>query len=142
MTVKAILAQKGRNVVKIAPSSTLSEALEVLAQNRIGAVIVAADGRLDGILSERDIVRAIARAGASVLSRPAEEVMTRRVVSCRERDTIGDVMESMTQGKFRHLPVVEDGRLVGLISIGDVVKHRLEEIQRESNALREYILTA
>lgn len=143
MTVKAILADKGRSVVTISPTISLSTAIKILAENRIGAVVVTnADHGLEGILSERDLVRALAEHGASVLNEPVEKVMTRKVVTCVETDTVNDMMERMTAGKFRHVPVLEEGRIAGIVSIGDVVKHRLMQIENESNALREYILTA
>lgn len=143
MTVKAILSRKGRDVVTIAPTANLSEAVRLLAGKRIGAVVVTgADDRVAGILSERDIVRALGERGADALSDNVAAVMTRKVTTCTEDDTIAAIMERMTTGKFRHLPVVEQGRLSGVISIGDVVKSRVEEIERESDALREYIATA
>jgi CBS domain-containing protein len=143
MTVKAILSRKGNNVITIEPTVTLSAAVNILAEHRIGAVVVAgADKQVAGILSERDIVRALAQRGPGVLEEAVGQVMTRKVVTCTESDTMAALMERMTQGKFRHLPVVERGKLVGLVSIGDVVKHRLGEMEHESNALREYILTA
>jgi CBS domain-containing protein len=143
MTVKAILSRKGNNVITIEPTVTLSAAVNILAEHRIGAVVVAgADKQVAGILSERDIVRALAQRGPGALEDAVGQVMTRKVVTCTESDTVAALMERMTQGKFRHLPVVERGKLVGLVSIGDVVKHRLGEMEHESNALREYILTA
>jgi CBS domain-containing protein len=143
MTVKAILSRKGSDVVTIAPTANLSEAVKLLAQRRIGAVIVTgADNRVAGILSERDIVRALGERGADALGDNIAAVMTRKVTTCVEADTVSDIMERMTTGKFRHVPVVEQGRLAGVISIGDVVKFRVEEIERESDALREYIATA
>jgi CBS domain-containing protein len=143
MTVKAILSRKGNNVITIEPTVTLSAAINMLAEHRIGAVVVAgADKQVAGILSERDIVRALAQRGPGALEDAVGQVMTRKVVTCTESDTVAALMERMTQGKFRHLPVVERGKLVGLVSIGDVVKHRLGEMEHESNALREYILTA
>ena len=143
MTVKAILSRKGRDVVTIAPTANLSEAVKLLAEKRIGAVVVTgADDRVAGILSERDIVRALGERGAGALGDNVAAVMTRKVTTCAEADTISLIMERMTTGKFRHLPVVEQGHLVGVISIGDVVKTRVEEIERESDALREYIATA
>jgi CBS domain-containing protein len=143
MTVKAILSRKGNDVITIEPTVTLSDAVKILADRRIGAVVVVgADRQVAGILSERDIVRALAQRGPGALQDAVEQVMTRRVVTCSESDTVAAIMERMTQGKFRHLPVVERGKLAGLVSIGDVVKHRLEEMEHESNALREYILTA
>jgi CBS domain-containing protein len=142
MTVKAILSRKGRDVVTIDPAATIEMAARKLAERRIGAVVVLNEGRVIGILSERDIVRALAERGATVLSERVDAVMTRNVITCREADTVAHIMEQMTAGKFRHVPVVEEGRLAGIISIGDVVKSRLEEIESESNALREYIATA
>jgi len=143
MTVKAILAHKGNDVVTIEPTATLAQAAQLLAERRIGAALVLGiEGRVAGILSERDIVRALAERGGSVLAERVDQVMTRKVFTCSEADTVAQIMEQMTAGKFRHVPVVDDGRLTGIISIGDVVKHRLHEIESESNALREYILTA
>jgi CBS domain-containing protein len=143
MTVKAILSRKGSDVTKIAPTATLTDAVKLLAERRIGAVVVTGpDNRVAGILSERDIVRALAARGPDALQDPVAAVMTRKVKTCTEADTVAALMEQMTEGKFRHLPVVEQGRLVGIISIGDVVKLRVEEIVGESNALREYIATA
>jgi len=143
MTVKAILSTKGNDVVTIEPSATLAEAAKLLAERRIGAVLVLGiENRVAGILSERDIVRALAERGAAVLSERVDQVMTRKVFSCSPTDTVAQLMEQMTAGKFRHVPVVDQARLTGIISIGDVVKYRLHEIENESNALREYILTA
>jgi CBS domain-containing protein len=143
MTVKAILSSKGSAVVTIAPAASLAEAAKLLSTHRIGAVIVTGpDARVIGVLSERDIVRALADRGAAALDLRVEQAMTRRVVTAGEADTVGDIMERMTTGKFRHIPVVESDRLVGVVSIGDVVKYRLEEMERESNAMRDYILTA
>jgi len=143
MTVKAIVCRKGTDVVTIDPTASLASAAKTLATHRIGAVIITgADRQVVGILSERDIVRALAERGSSALEEPVGQVMTRKVVTCSETDTVGEIMERMTAGKFRHLPVVERGRLAGLISIGDVVKYRLEQMEHESKALHEYILTA
>ena len=143
MTVKTILAAKGGNVTTIEAIATLSAAAGLLAKHRIGALIVCgADGRVTGILSERDIVAAIAARGAAALDETVGAVMTRKVETCGQSETIGSIMERMTAGKFRHMPVVEQNRLIGVVSIGDVVKCRLEEIERETAALRQYILTA
>ena len=143
MTVKAILSRKGRAVTTIEPTATIAEAAKLLSERRIGAVIVTDAGeRIAGLLSERDIVRTLADKGAVALALSVEQVMTRRVVTCTETDTVGSIMERMTTGKFRHLPVVEDERLIGLVSIGDAVKYRLEEMELESSAMRDYILTA
>jgi len=143
MTVKAILSNKGSDVVTVEPAATLAAAARLLAERRIGAALVLGiEGRVAGILSERDIVRALSERGAAVLDERVDQVMTRKVFTCSESDTVAQIMEQMTAGKFRHVPVVDQGRLIGIISIGDVVKHRLSEIEGESNALREYILTA
>jgi CBS domain-containing protein len=99
-------------------------------------------GQIEGILSERDIVRVLGERGASVLDEPVSEVMTRKVVSCRQNETVAALMEKMTLGKFRHLPVVDGDRVVGLISIGDIVKRRVQEYETEQEALRDYIKTA
>ncbi|MDP2803651.1 MAG: CBS domain-containing protein [Phreatobacter sp.] len=143
MNVKSILDAKGRAVATIAPDATLAAAANLLAEKRIGAVVVTGAGHtVAGILSERDIVRSLSEHGARALDRSVDETMTRKVTTCAEQDSLGQLMESMTNGKFRHLPVVEDGRLVGIISIGDVVKRRLSEIEREHNALKDYVMNA
>ncbi len=105
-------------------------------------LILGVDRRIVGILSERDIVRALAERGAGALDEPVSRIMTRKVSTCTEGDTVSSIMERMTEGKFRHLPVVDQGRLVGIVSIGDVVKHRLQEMERDFAAMRDYILTA
>jgi CBS domain-containing protein len=143
MTVKAILSRKGTDVATIEPSTTLATAMKLLAERRIGALVVTgADRRIVGILSERDVVRTLAERGSGVLSEPIADVMTRKVVTCGQSETVCEIMERMTAGKFRHVPVVEQGRLIGIISIGDVVKLRLEEMEKESAALHDYIRTA
>ena len=143
MTVKTILATKGREVITTAPTVTLEEAIAVLTRHRIGALVVlGAEERVIGILSERDIVRALSEQGAGALKQPLSQVMTRTVITCSEADPISEIMDRMTRGRFRHIPVVEQDRLVGIVSIGDVVKQRLTEMERESEALRDYIQTA
>jgi CBS domain-containing protein len=143
MTVRAILDTKGHHVESVQPGAKLSTAVKILAEKKIGAVLVLnVAERIEGILSERDIVRVLGERGAAVLDEPISNVMTRKVVSCRQSDTVAAIMEMMTLGKFRHLPVVEDGSVVGLISIGDVVKWRVQEYEREQEALRDYIKTA
>jgi CBS domain-containing protein len=143
MTVKAILARKGSDVVTAEPNATLGEVVRVLSARRIGAVVVTgADRRIVGILSERDVVRVLGEKGASVLDQPIAEVMTRKVTTCSLGDTIIELMARMTEGKFRHVPVVDQGRLAGIVSIGDVVKWRVHEMEDESAALRDYIQTA
>jgi CBS domain-containing protein len=142
MTVRAILDTKGHNVLSVEPDVKLSAAIKLLAERKIGAVLVMNQGRLEGILSERDIVRVLGERGARVLEDPVSGVMTRKVVSCRQSDTVAGIMEMMTLGKFRHLPVIEEGMVVGLISIGDIVKWRVREFENEQEALRDYIKTA
>jgi CBS domain-containing protein len=143
MTVKTILSLKGGDVATIAPTASLATAARVLAERRIGALVVmdAAD-RVAGILSERDIVRALAERGAAALDERLDRAMTRRVVTCAEATTVSEIMKRMTAGRFRHVPVVELGRLVGIVSIGDVVKYRLTAMQRESQSMREYVSAA
>ena len=142
MTVRAILDSKGHQIESVEPDVKLSAAIKTLAERRIGAVLVMNKDRIEGILSERDIVRVLGERGAKVLDEPVSAVMTRKVVSCRQSDTVAGIMEMMTLGKFRHLPVVEEGAVVGLISIGDIVKWRVREYEMEQEALREYIKTA
>jgi CBS domain-containing protein len=142
MTVRSILDTKGHDVETVAPEAKLSEAVKHLAQRKIGAVLVMTGTRIEGILSERDIVRVLGEQGASALEQSVSDVMTRRVVSCRPSDTVASIMEMMTLGKFRHLPVIEGGVVVGLISIGDVVKWRVQEYESEREALTQYIKTA
>jgi CBS domain-containing protein len=151
MNVKTLLAAKqrksernlGGDIITIEPTADLAAASKLLAKHRIGAVVILGAGdRLAGILSERDIVRALADEGSAGLGLPIGQVMTRNVATCSEDDSVASIMERMTAGKFRHMPVVSNGRLAGLISIGDVVKHRVEEIENESEAMRDYIRTA
>lgn len=142
MTVQAILDSKGHHIISVTPEMTLASAVKLLSERRIGAVMVMSGQRIDGILSERDIVRVIGERGAAALDEQVGAVMTRKVVHCRPSDTVGAIMEKMTTGKFRHLPVVRDDKIVGLISIGDVVKFRVHEYEAEQEALRDYIKTA
>ena len=143
MNVEHILSDKGHEVVTIAPHLTLAEVARTLSQHRIGAIVVSDPANpVLGILSERDIVRAVAENGAAALDEPVSRYMTTKVVTCTSRSAINDLMETMTTGKFRHVPVVENGRLIGIVSIGDIVKFRVAEIESESQALREYIATA
>ncbi|MEM8627270.1 MAG: CBS domain-containing protein [Pseudomonadota bacterium] len=131
---------KGRGIVSVAPDATIQQAAGLLGEKRIGCVLVIGDGdAIVGILSERDIVRALGADGDKCLDRPVAKIMTQDVVTCRESDTTENVMEQMTRGRFRHLPVIENGRCVGLISIGDVVKERMAEVQREAADMRAYI---
>jgi CBS domain-containing protein len=140
MLVSHILKEKGRDVLAIPPEATLFEAARVLTLNRIGALLVRdTKGALTGIISERDIVRAIAEEGASALALTVNERMTKDVATCEENDTIAEIMETMTRCRFRHMPVIEGGRVAGIVSIGDVVKIRIAETMREAQALKDYI---
>jgi CBS domain-containing protein len=136
MSVRAILDTKGRDVATVSADATLAQAVVQLAEKRIGALVVTGIERsVIGILSERDIVRALAAHKEAALARPVAEFMTRRVVTCSADDTVAELMHRMTAGRFRHVPVIEHGRLFGIVSIGDVVKSRVAEIERESEAL-------
>jgi CBS domain-containing protein len=140
MNVASILRQKGRAVTTASPAAKLLDIANKLAAKRIGAiVIVGAKGAVAGIISERDVVRALAAQGPACLSRPVSECMTQAVITCRESDTLDQLMGMMTEKRFRHLPVISDGGLVGIISIGDVVKHHVAEVTTEATAMREYI---
>src|SRR6185437_7815349 len=140
MTVARILAKKGCEVATTQPHRTLREVANLLAARNIGAVVVAdVQGRVLGILSERDIVRAVATRGGDSLDDAVSIYMTTRVITASEEDTVLATVEKMTSGRFRHLPVVKDGQLAGIVSIGDAVKFRLEEMEREQSAMREYI---
>jgi CBS domain-containing protein len=143
MTIARILDEKGRDVFTTQPHRTLKEVIELLAERGVGAVVVS-DASLSvlGILSERDVVRVLAKHGAAALDHPVSRYMTPRVTTATRDDTIDCIMETMTAGRFRHVPVVEEGRLIGIISIGDVVKRRVNELDSERQALREYIATA
>ena len=143
MTVRTILEEKGYDVQTIGPDVKVREATHMLAEKRIGAIVVTdAERRVVGILSERDVVRVVGVDGPGRLDDPVSAVMTTKVVTCDGNETVHQIMEQMTAGRFRHLPVVQGGKLVGIVSIGDVVKHRLAEMERESHQLREYIMTA
>jgi CBS domain-containing protein len=141
MTVQKILKLKGdMAVVTVPPSATLAEAAEVLSAKRIGAVVVSPDGtHAEGILSERDIVRELGRRGAACLTDRVDRIMTRKIVGCTKSDLATDVMQKMTDGRFRHMPVLEGDEMVGFISIGDVVKARLSELAMEKDALEGMI---
>lgn len=143
MNVAQILKQKGRDVLTTRPHHTLREAAQVLGRRRVGAIIVAdAAGAVLGILSERDIVRAIGAEGDEALSAPVSRHMTANPTTVSEDADIDELMRLMTAGRFRHLPVVEDGRLAGIVSIGDIVKHHVDELHHERDSLREYIASA
>lgn len=138
--VKTILSEKGRDVVTVSPNVTLAEAAKVLQENRIGAVVVVGvDSRIVGIFTERDVVTAIGSLGADSLGRPISTMMTANVYRCGEDATINELMEVMSSRRFRHVPVEENGKLAGIISIGDVVKSRIREIETESEHIKAYI---
>lgn len=140
MSVAAILRGKPERLIGLPETQSLAEAAKLLTQERIGALLIRnAAGEMIGILSERDIVRAVARDGAGVLERPVSIMMTRDVICCAPQDSVADVMGMMTDRRFRHLPVKHNGKLIGMISIGDVVKARVEEAEGEAAQLREYI---
>ena len=140
MNVETILRSKGRRVATIRSDATVSEAVNTLGSYGIGALVVSDDGEtVDGIISEGDIVAALAEDGAALLTRRVGEVMTRPVVTCEPNETVAELMAEMTNRRIRHFPVVEDGRLCGIVSIGDVVKSRLDEIEFEASSLRSFI---
>ncbi|MAL77662.1 MAG: inosine-5-monophosphate dehydrogenase [Sneathiella sp.] len=142
MNVASILKVKGRDVITVSSTDSISVVAAILGQRRIGAVLVVDDeGRLQGLLSERDIVRALAESGGSCLDFRVQDLMTTNLVTIGPADTIDRVMALMTEKRIRHLPVLEEGKLVGFISIGDVVKSRIDEVEREAAALRDYIAT-
>jgi CBS domain-containing protein len=143
MKVRDILARKGRRVVTIRSDATIETAVHRLALERIGALVVSEDGEaVEGILSERDILRGLAEEGAAILGagRRVGELMTRAVRTCGPEDGVKEIMDTMTRYRVRHLPVTEGGRLIGIVSIGDVVKNRLEEMELETNVLRDVVL--
>ena len=141
MQVRHILQSKGRDVIGIADTATLGEAARILAHHHVGALVIQdSGGALAGIFSERDLVRAVAQDGPLALNRTIAVCMSRQVTTCREDDSVEDVMETMTRGRFRHVPVLDERqRLAGMISIGDVVKSRIAETLNEANSLRDYI---
>ncbi len=140
MLVSRITKDKGDRLVTARPEDTIATAAKTLKRERIGAVMVVDErGELAGILSERDIVRAMPEHGPEVFGLTVEQLMTREVVTCGPGDQVHEIMKSMTSGRFRHIPVKDDGRLVGIISIGDVVKSRLQELETETSQLRDYI---
>ena len=140
MKVRTMLTQKGDRVLTIRTDATIAAAIEILTTEKIGALVASDDGSaVQGILSERDVVRGLKQHGAALLSMQVAEFMTTPVKTCELADDIQDIMAQMTRSRIRHLPVVEDGKLCGMISIGDVVKNRLEELEAEASALRDYV---
>ncbi len=138
--VAAILDRKGRNVVTIQPDATVDEATRLLAEHNIGALVVSQSGdEVEGIISERDIVRQMAEVGGEVGGLTVRDVMTAEVTTCTRDMTSDDLMATMTAGRIRHVPVLQDGKLGGIISIGDVVKSRIDELEIETESLKEYV---
>lgn len=139
MFVESILSNKGNSVVSVTSQATIGEVIAELARHNIGAILVIDGDTLTGVVSERDIVRHLAGSAEGFRAQPVSAIMTRSPQSCRPGDTVDHAMSIMTRGRFRHLPVVDAGRLIGIISIGDVVKRKLEDVEQEAGALREYI---
>lgn len=143
MNVQDILSEKGSRVATMRPDASVDTVVHRLRLDRIGAVVISSDGRtIEGLLSERDIVYGLVEYGAALLQKTAADIMVREVVTCRAQDALKDVMAKMTHSRVRHVPVVENGRLTGIVSIGDIVKHRLNDAELEAAVLREaYIAT-
>jgi CBS domain-containing protein len=139
MQVENILQSKGRAVTTVTSGSSIADAVDLLTNKKIGAVVVVDDNKVVGIVSERDVVRHLAKDWAALASRPVSDIMTRNVISVSRFATVSDVMERMTEKRIRHMPIVENGELVGIVSIGDVVKRKIEETEQEALALKEYI---
>jgi CBS domain-containing protein len=140
MKISALLAVKGASVVTIRPDASIGDAVAALASHNVGALVVSADGRsVDGIVSERDVVRALDRLGAGILEPQVVTIMSGDVHTCSADDTVESLMAAMTEHRVRHLPVVDDGVLAGMVSIGDVVKNRMEELEQDRDALVDYI---
>ncbi|MDM9622360.1 inosine-5-monophosphate dehydrogenase [Rhizobium sp. AC44/96] len=139
-TVKAILDAKGRDVVTASPNTTVSEAAAILTKKKIGAIVVVGmENKIAGIFTERDVVHAIAKAGPACLDQPVASMMTAKVYRCNDATTVNELMELMTSRRFRHVPVEVNGKLAGIISIGDVVKTRIAEVERETEEIKAYI---
>ncbi len=140
MLVRHIVSVSGADVATTRPDATIADAAKLLKERNVGALVITTeDGRLAGILSERDLVRGLPDHGADLLALKVKDRMTAEVTTCTPDDRVDAIMKLMTDGRFRHLPVVEEGKLVGIVSIGDVVKSRLEELESETTTLREYI---
>ncbi len=143
MDVAAILREKGTSVITSDPDATIAQIVGILSRERVGVVVICKkDGALAGIVSERDIVRGLAERGQTVMNTAVTDLMTTSVTTCSPGDTVSSIMATMTARRIRHLPVIESGKLCGIISIGDAVKHRLDEIESEADALRQYVTSA
>jgi len=138
-SVREVLAQKGASIVTISPTASVLEATRKMNQHKVGSLIVMSGDRVAGILSERDVVRHLGKDWGALAARPVSEVMTSDVVTVSRHASVGEVMERMTERRIRHLPIVDNGELVGIVSIGDVVKRKIEETEQEATALKEYI---
>lgn len=141
MTVSAILNDKPAKTITLPSTATLATICATLAKNRIGTIMIVDDGKLCGIVSERDVVRLLASSGEKALNSSAQNCMTKKLVTCTRSDTVALIMERMTTGRFRHIPIVENEELLGIVSIGDVVKFRMAEVEREAQEIRDYIAT-
>jgi len=139
MRVANILTVKGDDVISVEPNTTIIEVAKVLKSKRIGAILVIEGGSIAGIISERDIARGLPNYGEKILSMPVSDLMTKKVTTCTSDASIDEIMEMMAENRIRHLPVVDDGKLVGFISVGDVVKNRVEELVAEEEQLRSYV---
>ncbi|MEW2914364.1 CBS domain-containing protein [Leisingera sp. JC11] len=142
MLVQVILKSKASTgVVTVKPDASVAEAAKVMSDNRFGTVVVSGDGETpDGILSERDIVRELAKVGSGCLDRPVSSYMTRDLVTCTSQSNVGEILQQMTDGRFRHMPVVEDGKLIGIVTLGDAVKAQLSQVAMEKDALQDMIM--
>lgn len=143
MNVEFILRSKGRNVVTVGPDRKVADAVALLRRHGIGALIVSRDGAaVEGILSERDVIHTLADHGSGALDLDIAQLMSRRVITCKPEDSIADLMALMTERRIRHLPVIAEGKLAGIVSIGDVVKGRIDEVESEATSMREFIASA
>ena len=139
MTIATILGDKGADIVSISPDRTVADAVVLLAERRIGAVPVLENGKVTGVFSERDVIRCLQERGAAALGDPVSAVMTAPAVTVGRDDSVLGALSLMTRRRIRHLPVVEDGRVIGIVSIGDLVKYRIDRIEAEASAMRDYI---
>ncbi len=139
MSVASILEHKGSEVFTVAPTTTVDKVVSFLAEKRIGAIVITDGTELLGIISERDIVQGLSEQGPKIMSFPVSALMTTNIVTCTRQEPIENIMARMTQGRFRHMPVMEGNRLIGIVSIGDVVKNRISDLEYETQAMRDYI---
>ena len=143
MTVGLVLSKKGREIFTVSPNTKMRDVVKILAEKHIGALLITGqDGAMEGIVSERDVVRALADHGTEIMDAQVSRFMTRDVVTATEDESVIRVAQKMTSGRFRHMPVIAGGRLAGIVSVGDAIKYRLEQMEAEQSALRAYIATA